>query len=81
MSPEDIIEILEETLYMTVDGPDDDLIESGELDSLKFVDLLIAVEDRVGSRMSPRDLDLDDLRTPRTIAKAFNELLVGGADE
>lgn len=81
MTPEDIIELLEERLYVTVDGPDDDLIESGELDSLKFVELLLAVEEHANARISPSDLDLDDLRTPATIAKAFAEILTKGADE
>ena len=79
MTPEDIIDILENRLFLLVDGPDHDLVEAGELDSLKFVELLMAAEERANARISPKDLDLDDLRTPRTIAKAFGAFLDGGS--
>jgi len=72
---EDVIEILEDQLFVLVDGPDHDLIETGELDSLRFVELLVAVEGRTGQKMPLDDLDLDNLRTPLLIAKAFGELL------
>ncbi len=75
MSVDEIVDILENHLFVLVDGPDHDLIEAGELDSLRFVELLLAVEQSTGRQLAPKDLDLDELRTPRRIAKAFAELL------
>ena len=75
MSVDDILDILENQLFVLVDGPDHDLVEAGELDSLRFVELLLAVEQATGRQLAPKDLDLDDLRTPNRISKAFTELL------
>ena len=75
MTVDDILDILENQLFVLVDGPDHDLVEAGELDSLRFVELLLAVEQATGQQLAPKDLDLDDLRTPTRIAKAFTELL------
>lgn len=76
-----IIDILENNLFLLVEDADQDLVESGQLDSLVFVELLLAVEQSTGQQLAPKDLDLDDLRTPERIAKAFNELLVHGDTE
>lgn len=75
ITPEQIVEVLEERLFVEVDGADHDLIETGELDSLRFVELLFAAEEIAGAPISPQHLDLDHLRTPRTIAKALNAAL------
>ena len=75
MNVDDIIEILEDQLFVLVDGPDHDLIDTGELDSLRLVELLVAVEQQTGTKLPVGELDLDDLRTPTRIAKAFGELL------
>lgn len=75
---DDIIDILENQLFVLVDGPDQDLIDSGDLDSLRFVELLLAVELLTGSPIAPGDLDLDEMRTPRRIAKAFEAATGGG---
>lgn len=79
MTVDEVLDILENQLFVLVDGPDHDLIDAGELDSLRFVELLLAVEQTSGQRVAPQDLDLDDLRTPRQIAAAFTALLDGGA--
>ncbi len=75
MTLETIIEILEDELFLLIDSPDHDLIDTGELDSLRFVELLLAVEQRTGQKLTVGDLNLDDLRTPRRMTKAFGELL------
>ena len=36
LTVDDILDILENQLFVLVDGPDDDLVEAGELDSLRF---------------------------------------------
>ncbi len=77
MNVDDIVLILEDQLFILIDGPDHDLVESGDLDSLRFVELLLAVEQATGERLAAAELNLDDLRTPRRIAKAFSELGAG----
>lgn len=72
---DDIVDIFEDELFVVVDGADHDLVEAGDLDSLRFVELLLAVEQTTGRHLSAKALDLDDLRTPRQIAKVFAELL------
>ncbi len=77
MTVDDVIDLLENQLFVLVDGPDDDLVERGELDSLRFVELLLGIESLTGERLSPQHLDLDDLRTPNLIVKAINAQLGG----
>ncbi len=78
LSVDEVIDILENRLFLLVEDPDQDLVESGQLDSLMFVELLLTVEETTGQRLAPKDLDLEDLRTPVRIAKAFNTLLHDG---
>jgi acyl carrier protein len=48
---------------------EDDLVASGHLDSLALVELLFEVEQKLDVTPSLDDLDLDNLRTPRSIAE------------
>ncbi len=73
ITPEQIVDVLEDRLFVDVTSPDHDLIESGDLDSLRFVELLMAAEELAGRRIPAHNLDLDSMRTPRTIAKALSE--------
>lgn len=75
MTLDDIIDILENQLFILVDDPEHDLLASGDLDSLSFVELLLAVETATGQKLPVSELNLDDLRTPRLITKAFGALL------
>ena len=58
-----------ESLHIAVPSPDTDLLEAGVLDSLQLVELLLQLEQRFGFRIKIEDMDLDDLRTLRTIAR------------
>jgi D-alanine--poly(phosphoribitol) ligase subunit 2 len=49
--------------------PDTDLLETGVLDSLQFVELLLQLERRFGLRVKVEDINLDDLRTLERIAR------------
>jgi D-alanine--poly(phosphoribitol) ligase subunit 2 len=55
-------------LHIEVPGPDTDLIESGLLDSLQLVELLVQIEQRFGLQITLEDLDFDDLRSVTRIA-------------
>ena len=48
--------------------PDYDLIESGALDSLAFIELFSRLEDE-GIELQPTRIDRSELRTPASIAR------------
>jgi D-alanine--poly(phosphoribitol) ligase subunit 2 len=58
-----------ESFHIEVPSPDADLLDTGILDSLQFVELLVQLESRFGLRIKVEDLDLDDLRTLARIAR------------
>jgi len=55
---------------MNVDVPDvaADLFETGALDSLSFVDLLLAIADEFGIEIEIEELELADFRTIQSMA-------------
>ena len=58
-----------ESFHIEVPSSDTDLLESGILDSLQFVELLYQLEQHFGFRMKIDDIDLEDLRTLTRIAR------------
>ena len=58
-----------ESFQIEVPSADTDLLESGILDSLQFVELLAQLERQFGFRIKLEDIDLDDLRTLARIAR------------
>lgn len=58
-----------ESLHIEVPSADTDLFETGILDSLQLVELLVQIEQRFGFRIKIEDIDLDDLRTLARIAR------------
>ena len=56
-------------LNTEVPTTDTDLFESGILDSLRFVELLAALEEAFGLRVSVEELEIDDFRSLSRIAK------------
>lgn len=58
-----------ERFHIEVSSPDIDLLESGILDSFQFVELLLELEQRFGFRIKLDDIELDDLRTLKRIAR------------
>ena len=57
-----------EQLSIDVPSPQTDLIDSGVLDSLKFVDLILHMEQKFGVRAASTDLDVDNFRSIQKIA-------------
>ena len=74
-----ITELCAEVMNIATPGPDDDLVASGHLDSLALVELLYQLEQVLGVSPSLDDLDLEQLRTPRSIA-VFAAASQGGAE-
>jgi D-alanine--poly(phosphoribitol) ligase subunit 2 len=58
-----------ETLHIEAPSPDIDLFESGTLDSLQLVELLLALERYFGVRIAIESIDLEQLRTLERIAQ------------
>ncbi|HYL00585.1 MAG TPA: phosphopantetheine-binding protein [Steroidobacteraceae bacterium] len=65
--------LLREHLHVDVPSPEVDLLESGVLDSLQLVDLLLLVEQRFGRRIAIESVDLDDLRSLGRLARLLND--------
>ncbi|HEY2930646.1 MAG TPA: acyl carrier protein [Acidobacteriota bacterium] len=61
--------ILVEQLNLHLPSPDTDLIGSGFLDSLGFVELLLQLEQRFGIQIRIEALELDDLKSVAKIAE------------
>ncbi len=57
-----------ERLNVEVPAVDTDLFETGILDSLQFVELLAALEEAFGVRVSVEEIVIDDFRTISRIA-------------
>ena len=55
--------------HIEVPSPDTDLLESGILDSLQFVELLVQLEQNFNLRIRIDDIDLEDLRSLARIAR------------
>ncbi len=58
-----------ESFRIEVPSPETDLLESGILDSLQFVELLVQLERQFNLRLKIDDIELDDLRSLERIAR------------
>jgi acyl carrier protein len=58
-----------DTFHIEVPSEDTDLLESGILDSLQFVELLLQLEQNFDLRIKIDDINLEDLRTLASIAR------------
>lgn len=61
--------IFREELFVEPESPDSDLVQSGVLDSLTVVRLLVVLEQEFGLTVAMDDLDLADFRTIGSIAQ------------
>jgi D-alanine--poly(phosphoribitol) ligase subunit 2 len=60
---------LQERLMVIVASADIDLFETGLVDSIGLVELILELEDRFGVSLPMENLEIDDLRTVRRIAE------------
>lgn len=60
-------------LQVRVVSPQTDLLETGLLDSLKLVDLLLQLEQQFAIRIAVDDLDVERFRSIETIARFLEE--------
>jgi acyl carrier protein len=68
----DLEALFRNTLNVEVPSADADLIESGLLDSLRLVELLLHIEGSLGCRIDLEQIDLDDLRSVNRIARMIS---------
>ena len=64
----EILEHLSGTLPIPVESVDTDLLESGALDSLAIIELVMHLEQTYNVEIPMQDLEIDDLRTVNRIA-------------
>ena len=65
--------LFDQALHIEVPSPDTDLIDSGLLDSLQLVQLLLHIEERLGTRIPLEEVELDDLRSVARLANLIAE--------
>jgi acyl carrier protein len=67
----DLSGLFRDKLFIEVPDPDTDLIDTGLLDSLQLVQLLVHVEQDLGYRIALDAIDLDDLRSLERLARVI----------
>ncbi len=61
--------LIAEHFHIEVLEADTDLLDSGILDSMQFVELFAYLEEEFGLRIPIEEVELDDLRTPERLAR------------
>jgi acyl carrier protein len=61
--------LIAEKLLVEVDSPEDDLLATGVLDSLTLIELLLNLEHHFGMRIPLDELQIEDVRSIRSIAR------------
>jgi acyl carrier protein len=67
--PDWIVTLFAEKLHIEVASVDTDLMETGALDSLSLVELLLHLEQGLGVKISLEDIDMDNFRSVAKIAQ------------
>jgi len=63
-----LVELLEKELHLIVPAVDTDLFESGSLDSLVFVDLLLVLERQFRITIDMQQIEIEDFQSIESIA-------------
>lgn len=64
-----VLRLLKDRLNLQVASPEADLLETGLLDSLTFVQLLVHIEQEFGVTVCPDDLEIGNFRSVSEIAR------------
>lgn len=62
-------EVVAEVTELELASDDDDLLETGRIDSLTLVELIFALEQELGVELPLEELDVDHFRSLRAIAE------------
>jgi acyl carrier protein len=71
---EDIRSVLRDHLHVIADSPEFDLLETGSVDSIGLVELILQLEERFEVSLPMDALEIDDFRTIRSIADLITRL-------
>ena len=71
---DDIQSVLRDDLNVLVDSPHVDLLESGLVDSVGLVELILQLEERFEVSLPMDALEIDDFRSMHTIADLITRL-------
>lgn len=63
-----LIVLLKEKFHLEILSMETDLLDSGVIDSLRFVELAVMLEEEFGVTISPKDLEIDYFRSIERIA-------------
>ncbi len=63
-----------ETLTMEEVDPEQDLIESGYLDSLALIQVMVALEEAFDITIEPEEMDMEDYRSIASISRLITRL-------
>ena len=66
-----LTKLFRDELFIDVPSADTDLIDSGLIDSLQLVRLLVHVEREFGSRIPLGEIEVDDLRSLARLARVI----------
>jgi D-alanine--poly(phosphoribitol) ligase subunit 2 len=70
----DIRSVLRDHLNVVVDSSEADLLESGSVDSIGLVDLILQLEERFEVSLPMDTLEIDDFRSINSIASLITRL-------
>jgi acyl carrier protein len=71
---DEIGSVLRDHLHVVVDSPDADLLESGSVDSIGLVELILQLEERFEVSLPMDALEIDDFRSINAIADLITRL-------
>lgn len=69
-----VTSIVCKTLTIETIAFEEDLFDSGVLDSLSMVQLMVALEDEFNIRIEPEDLDFEDYRSVKSMTEMVTRL-------
>lgn len=68
-------ELVNRVLTVQINDPELDLMDSGHLDSLALVQLMMEIEDSFGFSIPPELVDIDDYRTLHSMNRMISQCM------
>jgi len=75
-----VMHLFERKLGLVVSSPDADLFNTGTMDSLAFVNMLLQLEKEFGVRITLENIDLERFRSVTKIVEYIGSQIHGAAD-
>lgn len=69
-----VMSVVRKTLTLDTIAFEEDLIDSGQLDSMSLVQLMLSLEDAFNIRIEPEELDFEDYRSVKTMTEIMTRL-------